>query len=1425
MNLSIPGASAPSYETQAFEERVIYVYEHVDVVGHKGWVKVGQTKKSRIKGNGQNARIEEQHEAANIQYRVLHVTSATTNLGLPFSDHDIHQELVLRKIPREATQNPNTNKMAEWFQTDLETVIDVIEEFKSNAQMDSAGVITEFDLRAEQSQAIETTTEYYKESTRANSNTPSEFLWNAKPRFGKTLTSYAFAREIGAKKVLVLTNRPAVADSWFGDFKKFDFLEKGQQDGKHRWVFSAAEPIKNRLGNPSGVLTREEYISQLSSDSPVENFVHFVSLQDIKGLNALDKYKANNQWIFHSGGNEKEGLTWDLLIIDESHEGVETSKSLGVLANVNHRFALHLSGTPFKALASNKFDIRQIFNWSYADEQFAKETWSIADGENPYASLPKLNIFTFQLSNALKMSAEEAKSEGTDFAFDLGEFFRVAKIEGEDQFVYYEKVRDFINHLADEKGSYPFSDRTKLDTVRHTFWLLPGVKQCILLKEILSTHEYFKDFDIIVAAGSGDEDKLTKSSLDEVRLRIYGPNGSKHPLETKTITLSCGQLTTGVTVPAWTSVFMLNNIKSPAVYMQTAFRAQNPFEVATSGGETFVKENCFVFDFAPDRILKTIAELAESGSGESRTSREEKVRILINFLPVIAEDEDGSLRELDANDVLTMPLRLVAQEVVKRGFMSNKLFTNIGGIFGAPESVLAIINKMSPEERKKTTHANADTVTNNVRIWEDKDKNIHVNEDIVINTQNGLFVNKKYVEIGSEEAEEVAATILEARRHLSENNIPSRVADPIIARLEKLLPKIGPPTDDESEEKEKPDPAPKKTDKSEEEKVRDRLRGFSRTIPSFLMAYGDATTTIDTFEANIPDETFLELTSITKQEFVQLRDGFDFEETNAKTGETHSGRFDGLFNKAVFNSSIQEFNNKRKELAAYYLAESHGDIFEYIPPQSTNQIFTPISVVKMVLDRLEKSHSDIFMRSDSTFIDLYMKSGLFITETAKRLFVNTREKFASDFDCIKHILEVQLFGLAPSDVLHSITNSYIFGFDESNQIDRKNFANHDLIPEAEAGTLVAKLRELFSLGDEVFRFDAVVGNPPYQETSGKSEEQSSASSKPIYFHFQNSADKIANATALIYPFGAWFDDREKAFGGFGNRILGDGHTVSIDAFEGPDKRAWMRTDVMPRPIFGKINLSAGVAIVVRDNSTNSPTIRFSNRSYSDESLVVDSTEWELLSNDPNFKFGAKLVGPKLSQRVLSKPFGIEANFGVRNPNLVSEAKNAWQDPVKIFVNDKEGSGGRMEQKWADRSSIPKGHELIETWKVTLTSAYPRKSVVNGLPTTENVQMRIEELFDIVEPPSATSRTRLVLHHSTSLQECENFMKYAKTKFFAYLMTVEPNKSAMVGFVIPDQHFSSSSDIDWSKAVEEIDRALFSKYGLSQDEIDLITNRL
>ncbi len=1195
-------------------------------------------------------------------------------------------------------------------------------------------------LREEQRQAVRQTYDYWQSCLREKKE--PRFLWNAKPRFGKTLAAYDLARKLQARRVLIVTNRPAAGDGWYRDFEKFGFNED-RLDGKvssskkkpkiaHKklslaenkseetfsWIFTASNAAKKYLGNPKNVLTRKEQTKK--PELLARNFVHFISLQDIKGRTA-ESFKVKNQWIFE--------LEWDLMIVDESHEGIDTQKAAEVFAKIQRKFTLHLSGTPFRALANKSFAEEQIFSWSYPDEQKRKLEWKSAE-ENPYATLPQMQIWTYRLPQVLELTAEDRKREGSGYGFDLAELLRVAKIDGEERFVYAEKVKLLLKNLT--KNNCPFAGAGQLKFLRHTFWLLPGIKACEQMKKLLLEDKFFgKNYtaeDIILAAGDGDNDRAVETALHEVRMRI-----GENPQRTRTITLSCGQLTTGVTVPAWTGVIMLNKCKSPSLYMQTAFRTQNSFAEKDS-----VKEKCCVYDFAPERVLEILAEMADPEVSEPSTRRR-RIQDLTRYLPVWMEDEKGQMRKLQAEEILTIPLQLTTEEVVSRGFMSNKLFRNVGKVFGSPRDIREILAKLDE-----------------------------------VNT-NG-------------EAR---------RRHKTE--IPTQ-AVPEWRDADESTKKVG------------------RKKKSLEEIVRDRLRGFARTIPSFLMAYGTAQTTLANFEEGVPEGVFEELTNITKEEFRKLRDGVDMEKVNAK-GRKVIEHFDGLFDAEVFNAAIQEFIAKRKKLARYFDENLEEDIFEYIPPQNNKQFFTPRTIVKRMVDKVEELQPEVFANRNNTFIDPYMKSGLFLAEIAKRIFRATRAEYDSDDECIKYILEKQVFGLAPTPILGAIAQNFLFGFDTENKISRENFQIYDITDEARRGAVKDLLEDIFQQEGEEMKFTVVIGNPPYQETVGESAVQSQSNSSWIYQYFQESADEIGKISCLIYPFGGWFDTPER-LGGLGRKILSDGHTVSIEAYEATlDRRAWYRSDREPQPIFGAgANLSAGVAIVLRDLEKTYTTLSYANRIYSDEEVKTKVSDGMVLAPNPEFlKIAKKLTGEKLARRVQKSLFGIESNFVEQNPEKVSREKSDWKNPIQLLANDQAGSIGRTQIYWTDKSNIPRGEEYFAKTKVIMTSAYPKKSLASGQPTVDNVQARTKTMIEILPANSAFGASRLTLMMSDRAEECENFLKYTQTEFFAALVLQEPNQRSSIGAVIPDQDFSTKSDIDWTRNLMDINEQLCQKYKLTTKE--------
>lgn len=1084
---------------------VCYAYTTPELRKHDGWTKIGFTERDA------EERIKEQVSTSDLDYKLEWANNAVyEGSNETFRDSDFHKYLINLGVQRKEGK--------EWFEIEPDKAeFDFFKFRKTRGLIESDEKPAPYTLRNEQEKAVAMTMDYF------NSHDQSEFLWNAKPRFGKTLASYDLCMKMGFENILIVTNRPAIADSWYRDFVKF----VGPGSG---YIFvSHVDTIKNE----KHVYNRKEFVDVLPSIENYKGCIEFVSLQDLKGS-------------LHFGGmhdklNEVKDTHWDILIIDEAHEGVDTYKTDAAFNQIDRKNTLHLSGTPFKALANFKFEDDAIYNWTYADEQTAKRDWS-SDGleENPYANLPQLNLFTYQMSDIIRDKIEDGiiiDGEVAEYAFDLNEFFSTDERGG---FIYKNDVDKFLDALT-QKEKFPFSTPELRNEIKHSFWILNRVDSAKALKKKLELNPVFKDYKIILAAGDGktDDEIINEDALNRVKEAIKDYD--------KTITLSVGQLTTGVTIPEWTAVLMLANMKSPALYMQAAFRAQNPC-LFSNGGKHFRKKNAYVFDFDPARTLDIFEQFANdlspstsAGGGDVKT-RKKHIRELLNFFPVFGEDEEGRMVLLDAEKVLTIPRKIKSVEVVNRGFMSNFLFRNIANIFRAPSQVRGILEKLDKAKKGKPIKIDDNTVDEldindeglveissekitsrakdvfGPKIYDYVNDNLSITEDdIVINNKNtGLedlvdkitkpiidpiiddakeeygsdlrrsvtnniernikntatsIIKKGYsdFEIEANKIEVQKSKDLENSKSSAESSqIESKYEDMLRIKREELASKIKEDLKDyeivdksiliatetiETEKKEK-------EKRSIEDDVRDRLRGFARTIPSFLMAYGDYETNLSNFDKIIPNEVFLEVTSITIDEFKSLRDGFDY--TDEESGELM--HFEGgLFDELVFNDSVVEFLNKKKELANYFDPEVKRDIFDYIPAQKTNQIFTPRKVVNQMLDLLEKENPGCFDNKDFTFIDPYMKSGLYISEIVKRLYRSDKikEEIPDSKDRLNHIFSKQVYGLAPTEIIYRIAENFILGFADDIEIEKHNLRLLDSLASIQKDEFEDDLVDLF----------------------------------------------------------------------------------------------------------------------------------------------------------------------------------------------------------------------------------------------------------------------------------------------------------------------------------------------------------------------------
>lgn len=1091
---------------------MIYAYTTPGVSYHEGWTKIGYTEKQTVED-----RIRQQTHTADIQVELLWKDNAIfkDGSGESFTDHDFHEYL-------ERYKGVDRQPKTEWFHIDGKKSKDYFDEFaKRNFKVYVEKGLS-YVLRREQREAVEKTKAYFKKGGR-------EFLWNAKPRFGKTLTSYDLIRTMGFKNTLVVTNRPSIANSWAEDFQKFIAWQTPLD------FVSDTDALKGK----KGVMTRDEFLDAMGHDEEHhQGMVAFESLQGLKGSvyfgGGIDKLK----WI--------SDLHFDLLIVDESQEGVETYKTERAFDKVHCDHILYLSGTPFKQLAKGQFSDSQIYNWSYADEQEAKENWK-GDDFNPYERLPQLAMFTYQMSPMITGEIKQGASipaEGedfTDYAFDLNEFFLT---NSSGKFIHEEEVKKFL-HALSTNDKYPFSTEELREKLPHTLWLLNYVSSAKALAKLLQEDPVFKDYHVVLAAGDGklSAEEETVKAYDKVKKAIHDYS--------KTITLSVGQLTVGVTIPQWCGVLMLCNMKSPSSYMQAAFRAQNPYEFIGERGERFRKETAYVFDFDPARTLTIYDEFANDLSKDTvdghgtKDDRAKNIRRLLNFFPVIGEDSQGSMVELNAAQVLSIPRKLKSEEVVRRGFMSNFLFANIGRIFAAPQEVKDILDKLTPAKEEIHKEDHLDELTDG-SVPVDENGQVDIPDEKIIGTAHDIFGPKIYDtmnegiqdvvdsfhEVPKDEAavadkvdhlvhttvETVTTSLitpLAGQYHIPRSktkqitrDVKNKIEITLQKRKDDFLQnkriaeaerdqKIREAETSEKQEKVLKDFEARMKENEEsfnqgihqdiqdivqsqpvelvrrieetkaeeakdsiEDTVRDHLRGFSRTIPSFLMAYGDDQLTLANLDDYTEDDVFQEVTGITEDEFRFLRDGGDYEDH-----ETHEMKhFDGhLFDEVVFDDSIRQFMAKKKELANYFEENQSEDIFNYIPPQKTNQIFTPRWVVKKMVDLLEKENPGCFDDDTKTFADLYMKSGMYITEIVKRLYNSPRMKtlYPDKEKRLNHIFAKQVYGLAPTKIIYRICCAYILGFSDKISIKEHHICPCDSLVYAEKGTLEMKLEKLF----------------------------------------------------------------------------------------------------------------------------------------------------------------------------------------------------------------------------------------------------------------------------------------------------------------------------------------------------------------------------
>lgn len=1320
--------------TSSLKLKLIYVFR-INDAAHRGCLKIGEatcedenmfglSPNSKTLNEAARKRINQYTQTAGIAYDLLYTELTVYNRGglRSFNDKEVHNVLERSGIKKKIFDT--VNKANEWFITDLETVKRAIAAVKEGrSSLSSAEVTREYSpivFRPEQQEAINKTKKQFRKG--------NQMLWNAKMRFGKTLSALQVVKDMEFQRILILTHRPVVDAGWFEDFGKIFYDRKDFAYGS-----------KNN-GESYDSLERR-------AESHGLHYVYFASMQDLRGSELVGGNFDKNNEVF--------ATDWDLIIVDEAHEGTQTELGKAVMGELvkEQTKVLRLSGTPFNLLDDFKED--EIYTWDYVMEQRAKMSWDeLHFGDpNPYASLPTLNIYTYDLGRLLHEFVDE------DVAFNFREFFRVNEAGG---FCHEKDVRAFLNLLTkeDKDSLYPYANEEYRNIFRHTLWMVPGVKEARALSAMLQTHPVFQHFKVVNVAGDGDQDEESRDALEAVEQAI-----GKDPDATRTITLSCGRLTTGVSVKAWTAVFMLSGSYNTAAssYMQTIFRVQTP---ATINGR--MKEQCYVFDFAPDRTLKVIAETAKISAKAGKTSQSDRKAMgeFINFCPIISV-EGSQMSRFDVPHMLEQLKRVYVERVVRNGFEDNSLYND----------ELMKLDDLELQE------------FDNLKKIIGQTKAMPKTNQVDINSQG----------LNNEEYEEKEKLEKKLKKELTEEERK---------RLEEL----------------------KKKTKNREAAI-SILRGISIRMP--LLIYGaelsgeNQEITIDNFASLIDPQSWEEFMpkGVTKQKFNSFKKYYDPEIFCA------AGKRIRAMARAADKLSIEErigritdifstFRNPDKEtvLTPWRVVNMHlGDClggYNFYDTEYQNVIPEPRFIDKgeVTAEVFSPESRILEINSKSGLYPLYMAYGIYRARVKASLFaVETVEEQQTVWD---KVIAENIFVICKTPMAKSITKRTLAGFRKA-KVNTRYF--EDLINQIKnkPENFIAKVAKGHSywkaIDNDNMKFNAIVGNPPYQEVVDQKESTNGQKvSISIFQYFQTISEKIGKYTALIYPGSRWIHRSGKGLEKFGLAQMNDPHLALLEFFP------------CSKDIFKDVAIADGLSIVLKNMEKNEcgftykysvggKTITIQANNPGNDMFSLNPQDNEIIKRLDNAIKSFGCLHDSILPRNL---FSIESDFVEKNPSLVKEFNDGDyynpQTEIKLFTNDKAGKSGRARWYIANKNVIASGSEYLNKWKVIVSSA------------NAGGQKRSNQIA-IVDNHSAFGRSRVALKTFATEKEAINFFKYATSEIirFAFLLTDESLTS--LAKKVPDllDYSDENGIIDYNRDVNAMLYRLFDINETSQQYIQEI----